>query len=155
MPDDEATSGAASDDTSSMERGDGRAAGSLAMLIPARRLGRRAYRLGASMAWALPLFLCGLVLAGAPVKRFVAPGASVDINTLASVLGCGNVCFGSFVLLFVTCFLFVMLRFRRAFRVCYEKARAREAAGSPSVAGSDVDSGSGHGADHPLSRQDI
>ena len=99
--------------------------GSRAMLVPARRLGRRAYRAGASIAWAMPLFLGGLVVAAAPIRRLVAPGSFLDSDALNVVLGCGSPCAGFIVLFLLARFLSIVLGCRRAFRGCYKQSRAR------------------------------
>ncbi len=97
--------------------------GSRAMLIPARKLGRRAYGAGAEMAWALPLFLGGLVVAAAPVRRLAAPGSSLDVDPLNLVLGCSSPCAGFVLLLLLARFLAVVFGCQRAFRSCYKQAR--------------------------------
>jgi len=95
------------------------------MLIPARKLGRRAYRVGVSMAWALPLFLGGMVVAAAPIRRLVAPGSFLDVDALNFVMGCSSPCAGFILLLLLARFLSIVLGCRHAFRGCYEQARAR------------------------------
>ena len=100
--------------------------GSRAMLIPARKLGWRAYRVGASTAWVMPLVLGGLVVAVTPIRRLVAPGSLLDGDGLNLVLGCGSPCAGFLVLVLLARFLSVVVACRHAFRVCYKQARARD-----------------------------
>jgi hypothetical protein len=99
--------------------------GSRAMLIPARKLGWRAYRVGASTAWVMPLVLGGLVIAVTPIHRLVAPGSLLDGNALNFVLGCGSPCAGFLILVLLGRFLSVIVGCRQAFRGCYKQARAR------------------------------
>ena len=99
--------------------------GSRAMLIPARKLGWRAYRVGASMAWALPLFLGVLVVAAAPIRRLVAPGSALDVDALNFVMGCSSPCAGFILLFLLTRFLSIVFGCQRAFRGCYKLARGR------------------------------
>jgi hypothetical protein len=100
--------------------------GSRAMLIPARKLGWRAYRVGASTAWVMPLVLGGLVIAVTPIRRLVAPGSLLDGDGLSFVLGCCSPCAGFLVLVLLARFLSVVVACRHAFRVCYKQARARD-----------------------------
>ena len=99
--------------------------GSRAMMIPARKLGWRAYRVGASTAWVMPLVLGGLVIAVTPIRRLVAPGSLFDGNALNFVLGCGSPCAGFLVLVLLGRFLSVVVGCRQAFRGFYKQARAR------------------------------